>query len=92
MTGFGLFALGHYANRREPSVHHLRRRGLSDLININTAGHEDFRDRFGLERELVEKIIENRPYVSKIDLLERRILPNDTYEAIEFDITVHEVA
>src|SRR5262245_184432 len=92
ITGYGLFALGHYTNREESSPHRPRVRGVVDLININTAGHKEFRERFGLERAMVERIIANRPYISKIDLIERRILPDDTYEAIKFDITVHDVA
>ncbi len=36
----------------------------------------------GVDRETAERIVENRPYRSKLELIERVMLPNDVYALI----------
>ena len=37
----------------------------------------------GLDSETAERIVEHRPYPSRIDLLGRMVVPNDVYETIK---------
>jgi hypothetical protein len=37
----------------------------------------------GLNRELVERIIENRPYRNKLDLISRLVIAEETYKPIK---------
>ena len=90
LIGFGVFVLGQVLSRREPSAGRWRSRG--PRTNINTAEHEQLCNQLGLEPELVTRIIENRPYATKIDLISRRIIPDDMYEAIKYNIVVREIA
>jgi len=42
----------------------------------------------GIGAALAERIVENRPYLSKIDLVSRMIVPDSAYEIIKHEITV----
>ena len=90
LIGFGFFVLGHVLSRREPAFGKWRSRG--PITNINTAEHDQLCSQLGLEPELVDQIIENRPYATKIDLISRRIVPDDIYETIKYNIVVREAA
>jgi hypothetical protein len=96
LVGYGLFALGHYSSRREdrlgPRLRSRRRRAMANLLNINTADREDLIRLCGSDRQLIDRIIENRPYATKVDLISRRILPDDMYEAIKYEIEVYPAA
>lgn len=37
----------------------------------------------GVDRETAERIVENRPYRSKLELIERVMLPNDVYALVK---------
>ena len=55
--------------------------GLTTL-DLNSAPVEAF-CIFGLRRDAAERIIENRPYRSKLELLERFVLPKADYDIIK---------
>ena len=57
--------------------------GAAAVVDINQASAEDF-ERIGVhDREMVERVIEGRPYRNKMDLLTRMIVPQDIYEVIK---------
>ena len=72
-----------FLRRRKPS--HWTSAGLLDL---NTASQEDLARLKEIGPELAEKIVENRPYLTKIDLVGRMVIPNAAYETIKHRITV----
>lgn len=53
------------------------------LVNINEASQEELARSLGLPPEIAERIVEHRPYPSKIDLLGRMVVPEEIYVAIK---------
>jgi DNA uptake protein ComE-like DNA-binding protein len=51
------------------------------LLDLNTASHEELQ-RLGLNDEMTDKIVDNRPYRNKLDLLSRMVIPEATYNGI----------
>lgn len=72
---------------RRPS--HFNAEGLLDL---NSASAEELQNLRGIGPVLAERIIENRPYVSKIDLVGRMVIPDATYEVIKHEVIVRAAA
>ncbi len=53
------------------------------VLNINQASQKELVSVLGLDPETAERIVEHRPYPSKIDLLGRMIIPEEVYVAIK---------
>jgi DNA uptake protein ComE-like DNA-binding protein len=53
------------------------------LININEASQQEIMQALGLDAEFAERIVEHRPYPSKIDLLGRMVIPGEIYNSIK---------
>lgn len=61
-----------------------RRRGAGGtVININKASADELMQSLGLDAETADRIVEHRPYPSKIDLLGRMVVPDEVYNAIK---------
>jgi competence protein ComEA len=54
-----------------------------DKIDINSAIWERLMDLPGVDKALAQKIIDGRPYKSKKELKERKIVPDATYSKIK---------
>ena len=52
-------------------------------ININEASQQQIMQVLGLDAELAERIVEQQPYPSKIDLLGRMVIPGEVYNSIK---------
>lgn len=76
--GFGIFSAAWIVGLRRRSSP-LR----GKLININQASQEEIMRSLGLDAETAERIVEQRPYPSKIDLLGRMVVPGAVYNAIK---------
>jgi DNA uptake protein ComE-like DNA-binding protein len=83
-AGFGVYAAAEFLKRRRDSG--------ADLLDLNSATEKKISRLPGMLPELVERIVENRPYLTKIDLIGRRVIPNDAYELIKHSITVAHAA
>jgi len=59
----------------------VRRGGAA--ININQASAEELARSLGLDAETADRIVEHRPYPSKIDLLGRMVIPEQIYNSIK---------
>ena len=57
------------------------------VININEASQQEIMQALGLDAELAERIVEQRPYPSKIDLLGRMVVPEEIYNSIKHRIS-----
>lgn len=64
-----------------------RRSSRGTVININEANAEELMQGLGLDAETADRIVEHRPYPSKIDLLGRMVVPEEMYRAIKNRIT-----
>ena len=51
-------------------------------LDLNQASAEELLLLPGLDRELVDRIIENRPYRNKLDLISRLVIAEEAYEPI----------
>ena len=60
-------------------------------LDLNTADNEQLRSLTG-DDLLVERIVENRPYRSKLDLLSRFVVPDQVYRQIKNRVCVDERA
>lgn len=80
--------IANQATRVAEHVSDLTTIGAAAIVDINQASAEDF-ERIGIhDREMVERVIEGRPYRNKMDLLTRMIVPQDVYEVIKQHIDV----
>lgn len=57
-------------------------------IDLNGCHREDLLRVAGLDEELADKIIDNRPYRSKFDLLNRLIIPENIYSLVRSRVSV----
>jgi len=69
-----------------------RHRSEDGLLDLNSATIFELKELKGIGDALAARIIENRPYSTKIDLVGRRVIPDSAYEVIKHDITVRHAA
>ena len=56
-------------------------------ININEASQQELMQSLGLDADVADRIVEHRPYPSKIDLLGRMVVPEEIYQSIKHRIS-----
>ncbi len=85
-VGLGIFSGAWIiAARRRGEVS--RSTGNWSVININEASQQELVQSLGVDAELAERIVEHRPYPSKIDLLGRMVVPEEIYNSIKHRIS-----
>jgi DNA uptake protein ComE-like DNA-binding protein len=86
-VGLGIFsgAWIFAARRRRESTR--RSSGNEPTININQASEQELMQSLGLDADVAERIVEQRPYPSKIDLLGRMVVPEEIYNSIKHRIS-----
>jgi DNA uptake protein ComE-like DNA-binding protein len=67
-----------------------RPRPLSGLLDLNKCSQEELASLEGLDNDNIGRIIENRPYRNKIDLMSRMVIPEATYVLISDFVTASE--
>lgn len=56
-------------------------------VDLNECSREEL-VQLGLSEELADRVLENRPYRNKLDLVARLVIPEDAYELIKQSIGV----
>jgi DNA uptake protein ComE-like DNA-binding protein len=69
-----------------------RHRTEDGLLDLNSASLLELKELDGIGDALADRIVENRPYLTKIDLVGRRVIPDAVYERIKHSITVKHAA
>jgi DNA uptake protein ComE-like DNA-binding protein len=94
-AGFALFLSGVYSARTTQPQKRTERRSLRSysgaLLDLNAASVDELRAVDGLA-DFAERILDERPFRTKIDLLERMIVPDAVYNEIKDRITVRHAA
>ena len=70
----------------------LRHRTDDGLLDLNSATLPELKALDGIGDVLANRIIENRPYLTKIDLIGRRVIPDAVYRTIKRSVTVKHAA
>lgn len=59
------------------------------MVDLNEGSREDLQ-RLGIEDSaILDRLIENRPYRNKMDLLARMVVPEDVYNQIKDHLDIH---
>ena len=82
VSGLGIAVLGGYLLSGRSL-----RRTVSSTIDLNQCSANDLQS-LGLDGDTSERIIENRPYRSKLELVSRIMLPNDAFALIKERISI----
>ncbi|MGA8430558.1 MAG: hypothetical protein WB729_12120 [Candidatus Sulfotelmatobacter sp.] len=59
------------------------------LVDLNAAAREQIAE-LGMSTESLERLLENRPYRNKLELISRMVLSQDEYSAIKDRVSVAE--
>lgn len=76
------------SNKDVPSLSNPPVGGFSEKINVNTASVAELDTLWGVGEATAKKIIDNRPYGAVEELLTKKAVKNNVYEAIKNQITV----
>src|SRR5512132_4348179 len=94
-AGFALFLSGLYSARniqpQKRTERRSRRSYSGPMLDLNQASIEELRAVDGLS-DFADRILDERPFRTKIDLLERMIVPSETYNDIKDRIIVRHAA
>jgi DNA uptake protein ComE-like DNA-binding protein len=93
-AGFALFLSGHYLARQtqpQKRARPRRQRSSGPMLDLNEASVDELRSFDGLG-DFADRILDERPFRTKIDLLERMIVPDEVYNEIKDRIVVRHAA
>jgi competence protein ComEA len=64
----------------------------SELLDINTASADELKALPGIGEAYSKKIVENRPYKRKDELVSKKIIPKVTYDGIKEQIIARQAS
>ena len=73
------FSVAVYRAFRDRNVLNRAGRQSSGLLDLNQCSIEDLAALAGIDSDVAERILENRPYRNKLDLVSRMVVPEATY-------------
>ena len=62
----------------------------AEKLDINTASEDQLKDLPGIGDAYAKKIVANRPYKAKDELVEKKVIPKATYQKIKDRIVAHQ--
>ena len=89
IIGFGVPVIGLSADAKAPSKTEKAAgagKTASDLLDINSASVEQLQALPGIGEAYSKKIVENRPYKGKDELVRKKVIPQATYDKIKEQI------
>ncbi|HEY6972829.1 MAG TPA: helix-hairpin-helix domain-containing protein, partial [Nitrospiraceae bacterium] len=63
--------------------------GLSSSVNLNRASASDMVLALGLSKDMADRIVANRPYRVKGELVAKNVVPKETFDMIKDRISVN---
>ena len=87
VVGFGVPALAFSADAKAPAkTDKAAGKAAGDLLDINSASVEQLQALPGIGEAYSKKIVENRPYKGKDELVRKKVIPQATYDKIKEQI------
>jgi DNA uptake protein ComE-like DNA-binding protein len=83
LSFFGAMGAGVFAGAWLAAWQRRRGEGRGTVVDINQASMEELMKSLGLDAATADRIVEHRPYPSKIDLLGRMVVPQEIYNTIK---------
>ena len=62
----------------------------AEKLDINTATEDQLKELPGIGDAYAKKIVANRPYKAKDELVEKKVIPKATYQKIKDRIVAHQ--
>jgi DNA uptake protein ComE-like DNA-binding protein len=62
--------------------------GTGAPLNLNKATAGEMVEQLGVTKDVAEKIVSNRPYRLKGELVAKNVVPKETYDVIKDRVTV----
>ncbi len=78
------------AYRRVRPERRTSKRGQGELLDLNTCSREELAKLPGVRPDVLDRVIENRPYRNKLDLVSRLVLPQFEYEQMSHMVVVRD--
>ncbi|HET9695767.1 MAG TPA: helix-hairpin-helix domain-containing protein [Terriglobales bacterium] len=66
------------------------KREQGELLDLNTCSREELAKLPGIRPDVLDRVIENRPYRNKLDLVSRLVLPQFEYEQMSHLVVVRD--
>lgn len=79
---------GEMKDQIQGKVHQMQSVANLGMVDLNQASREDLQGLGVTDSAMLDRLIENRPYRNKMDLLARMVVPQDIYDMIKDHIEV----
>jgi competence protein ComEA len=92
LTLFAGMSLAQTTPSKPAAAAKTKKAGKAALVDINAASADELAKLPGIGDAYSKKIVDGRPYNTKLDLVRRNIIPQATYDQVKDLIIAHHVA